>query len=566
MFEGHDQTIFDLLVERRLVDVAQLELALAEHRATGRPFASVLCELGLIEKPELLHAVAGYLGVAYTGNVPVKLPEPALALVDAGLARSYGVAPLQADATSITLLAVNPFNAQLAGDLGFVLEREVRLTVADPDLVAALIRQHYGEEEYSVADLTREWNSSAVPGTSAEGETFAEADLEQLAGQTPIIRFVSVVLTQAIKERASDLHFEPFEREFKIRCRVDGALRELAPPPKSLALPIISRLKVLAHLNIAERRLPQDGRIRLNVSGRTVDLRVSTLPTQFGESVVLRVLDQSALSLDLAQLGLPAPIETGLRAALNRPHGMIIVTGPTGSGKTTTLYSCLKTLHEPGVKILTVEDPVEYEIDGIMQVPVNSATGLTFSRALRSFLRQDPDIVMVGEMRDLETAQIAIQAALTGHLVLSTLHTNDAPGAVTRLLDLGIEPFLLASTLEAVVAQRLLRRICPECKVARVPTDGVWRQLGFDPVALRGQSCYAGQGCATCHHTGYRGRLGIFEFLLIDDALRDLIVAGASLRQLREKAALAGSKSLRAAAVQAMLAGETTPEEVARYT
>jgi len=564
MFAGHDQTVYDLLLERRLVDRAQLELAQEEHRATGRSFAAVLLELGLIDKPELLHAVAGFLGVAYTGNIPTKLPAPALALLDGGLARSYGVAPLEADAASITLLAINPFNSHLVGDLGFVLEREVRVTVADPDAVAALIRLHYGEEEYSVAELARELVTAIAPG--AETETLAEADLEQLAGQTPIIRYVNVVLTQAIKDHASDIHFEPFEHEFKIRCRVDGALRELAPPPKTLALPIISRLKVLAHLNIAERRLPQDGRIKLNVSGRAVDLRVSTLPTQFGESVVLRVLDQAALALELAQLGLPAPIETGVRAALSRPHGLIIITGPTGSGKTTTLYSCLKTLHEPGVKILTVEDPVEYEIDGIMQVPVSYAAGLTFARALRSFLRQDPDIVMVGEMRDLETAQIAIQASLTGHLVLSTLHTNDAPGAVTRLLDLGIEPFLLASTLEAVLAQRLLRRICPDCKSESVPSAGALRQLGFDPAAFHGKTCYAGQGCSSCHHTGYRGRLGIFEYLPINDALRDLIVSGASLMQLREKASALGMTSLREAGVRAMLAGETSLEEVARYT
>jgi len=564
MFDGHDQTVFDLLAERRVVDHAQLELARAEHWATGKAFASVLLDLGLIDKPALLHAVAEHLGAVYVNSVPASLPGPALALVDGNLARSYGVAPLQADTATIALLAVDPFNVQLTGDLAFVLEREVRLTVADPEQVSALIRQHYGEEENSLAELVRELGSAAT--TIADPDAIADADLEQLAGQTPIIRFVNLVLFQAIKDRASDIHFESFELEFKIRCRVDGALRELAPPPKTLALPIISRLKVLAHLNIAERRLPQDGRIKLTVAGRAVDLRVSTLPTQFGESVVLRVLDQSALQLELGQLGLPAAIETGLRATLGRPHGMIIVTGPTGSGKTTTLYSCLKLLHSPGVKILTVEDPVEYEIDGIMQVPVSHAAGLTFARALRSFLRQDPDIVMVGEMRDLETAQIAVQASLTGHLVLSTLHTNDAPGAVTRLLDLGIEPFLLASTLEAVVAQRLLRRICLECKIVRAPSENALRQLGLVPGRLGDRTCYAGRGCPACHHTGYRGRLGIFEFLPVNDALRELIVAGASLQQLREKAAALGMTTLRDAGICAMFAGETTFEEVIRYT
>lgn len=564
MFEGHDQTVFDLLIERRLVGRKKLELAQAEHWETGKAFATVLLDLGLIDKPTLLHAVASHLGAGYADVIPATLPAPALALLDGGLARSYRVVPWQADARSISLLAVNPFNAQLAGDLGFVLEREVRVTVADPEIVSALIRQHYGEEEVSLAELARELGTAVTPG--AASETLGESDLAQLAGQTPIVRFVNLVLTQAIKEQASDIHFEPFEHEFKIRCRVDGTLRELAPPPKSLALPIISRLKVLAHLNIAERRLPQDGRIKLTVAGRAVDLRVSTLPTQFGESVVLRVLDQSALSLDLAQLGLPVLIEERVRANISRPHGMFIVTGPTGSGKTTTLYSCLKVLHSPGVKILTVEDPVEYEIEGIMQVPVSYAAGLTFARALRSFLRQDPDIVMVGEMRDLETAQIAIQASLTGHLVLSTLHTNDAPGAVTRLLDLGIEPFLLASTLEAVIAQRLLRRVCTDCKTAHDPTDMAWRQLGLDPAHYAGRPCYVGQGCAACHHTGYRGRLGIFEYLPINDELRDLIVAGAALMQLRQKATALGMTSLREAGVRAMLNGETSFAEVARHT
>ena len=564
MFEGHDQTVFDLLAERRLVDLAQLERAREEQWETGKPFATVLLDLGLIAKPALLLAVADHLGAEYSESIPANLPAPALAVLDGNLARSYRVAPLRADSGSISLLAVDPFNAQLTGDLGFVLEREVHVTVADPEAVTALIRQHYGDEEVSLAELARELGSAVAP--AVEGEVLAEADLEQLAGQTPIIRFVNLVLQQAIKDRASDIHFEPFEHEFKIRCRVDGTLRELAPPPKSLALPIISRLKVLSHLNIAERRLPQDGRIKLTVLGRAVDLRISTLPTQFGESVVLRVLDQSALALELSQLGLPATIEAGVRATIARPHGMFIVTGPTGSGKTTTLYSCMKVLHTPDVKILTVEDPVEYEIDGIMQVPVNLATGLSFARALRSFLRQDPDIVMVGEMRDLETAQIAVQASLTGHLVLSTLHTNDAPGAVTRLLDLGVEPFLLASTLEAVLAQRLLRRVCPECKTARLHSESALRQLGFDPAQFGGRPCYTGQGCPACRHTGYRGRLGIYEYLPVNDELRDLIVAGASLMQLRQKAAAFGMTTLRAAGVRALLEGETTLEEVVRYT
>jgi type IV pilus assembly protein PilB len=331
-------------------------------------------------------------------------------------------------------------------------------------------------------------------------------------------------------------------------------------------LPIISRLKVLANLNIAERRLPQDGRIKLTVAGRAVDLRVSTLPTQFGESVVLRVLDQTAVQLALDQIGLPPAILAGVQEIIRRPNGIFVVTGPTGSGKTTTLYSCLKLLNTIDAKLLTVEDPVEYEIDGVMQVPVNLAAGLTFAGALRTFLRQDPDIVMIGEIRDLETAQIGIQAALTGHLVLSTLHTNDAASAITRLVELGIEPFLLASTVEAVLAQRLLRRICPACRTVRDPDPALLRHLGMDPATHAGRLFYRGAGCVACNLLGYKGRVGIFEFLRVSDALRDLIVSGASLIDLRQRALAEGLTPLREAGIAAVLAGETTIEEVIKYT
>ena len=564
MFEGHNQAIYELLAARRLVEPAALAGAFAEHRARGRPLATTILDLGLLDKPALLRAVADHLGCEYTAEPPAVLPGDALALVDAGMARTHGVAPVAADGCSITLLAIDPFNPNLVNDLTFALERDVRVAVADPEQVRQLIRQHYGDEEISLADALTALRS--VTGEAGDGAALTETDIERMAGQTPVIRFVNLVLAQAIRDQASDIHFEPFEREFRIRCRVDGALCEMSPPPKNLTRPIISRLKVLANLNIAERRLPQDGRIRLTLGGRVVDLRVSTLPTQFGESVVLRVLDQSSLRLELARLGLPAAIQAGVEEIIRRPNGIFLVTGPTGSGKTTTLYSCLKALNSIGSKLLTVEDPVEYEIDGVMQVPVNLPAGLTFARALRTFLRQDPDIVMVGEIRDLETAQIAIQASLTGHLVLSTLHTNDAPGAVTRLVDMGIEPFLLASTLEAVLAQRLVRRICPACKAPLEPTADLVRLLGADPVALQGRPFYSGPGCAACHHTGYQGRLGLFEYLRLTDALRELVGQGASLGQLRQKSLAGGMTSLRAAGLQAILAGETTVEEVLKYT
>jgi type IV pilus assembly protein PilB len=564
MFEGHDQAVFDLLTERSLVAPASLQEAFEGHKATGKPFARMVVDLGLLDRPALFRAVAGHLNCDCAAELPGSLPDEAVALVDASLARTYGIAPLSGDSFSVSLAAIDPFNPQLVNDLAFALEREVRVAVADPEAVQALIRRHYGEEEVTLDDVLGDLQAQALD--TPEGGTLSETDIEQLAGLTPIIRFVNVVLAQAIRDRASDIHFEPFEHDFRIRYRIDGALHDMAPPPKSLALPIISRIKVLANLDIAERRLPQDGRIRLTLAGRAVDLRVSTLPTQFGESVVLRVLDQSAVRLELGQLGLPEGIRRGVEDIIHRPNGILIVTGPTGSGKTTTLYSCLKVLNTTDAKLLTVEDPVEYEIDGVMQVPVNLAAGLTFARALRTFLRQDPDIVMVGEIRDLETAQIAIQASLTGHLVLTTLHTNDAPSAITRLLDMGIEPFLLASTVEAVLAQRLLRRLCQACRAAYEPDARLLHQLALEPGKVTGRRFFKETGCPECHHTGYRGRIGIFEFLRVSDPLRELIVRGASLIDLRQKAQAEGLTTLRAAGIAAVLSGDTTAEEVLKYT
>ncbi len=564
MFTGHDQIVFDLLAQRRLIEPALLQAAFGERETTGKSFASTVLDLGLLDKPALLRAVADHLDQTYIPEPPAALPDDVLGLVDGAMARIYGVAPIAADEFSVSLIAVDPFDPNTVNDLTFALEREVRMAVTDPDRVTLLIRQHYGEGETSFDEAL----SELLARVEDRGDEAAltEEDIEQLAGQTPVIRFVNLVLARAIRDRASDIHFEPFEHEFNIRCRIDGALHDMPPPPRGLALPILSRLKVLANLNIAERRLPQDGRIKLALGGRVVDLRVSTLPTQFGESVVLRVLDQDSMQLRLGQIGLPESVRKGVDEAIRRPNGILIVTGPTGSGKTTTLYSCLTELNVVGSKLLTVEDPVEYEIDGVMQVPVNPGAGLTFARALRTFLRQDPDIVMVGEIRDLETAQIAIQASLTGHLVLSTLHTNDAPGAVTRLVDMGIEPFLLASTLEAVLAQRLVRRICPSCKVALTPTEALLRQLGAAPGVLRGRSFYAGEGCAECHHTGYKGRLGIFEFLRMTEPLRELVMSGASLVEVRQMALSEGMGTLRDAGLAAILTGQTTVEEVIKYT
>jgi type IV pilus assembly protein PilB len=476
--------------------------------------------------------------------------------------------PLQADDQNIDLLVTDPFNTQAVDDLTFALDRNLRLYFADPDKVDVQIKQHYGEDEESIDDLLQEISTGKIDtgAAGAPGRELSERDIESMAEQTPIIKFVNLVVGQAIRDKASDIHFEPFEHEFKIRYRIDGALYEMAPPPKQLALPIISRIKVLASLNIAERRVPQDGRIKITIGGRQVDLRVSTLPTQFGESVVLRVLDQSAVRLDMTQLGMPDDVFNGMQEILKRPNGIFIVTGPTGSGKTTTLYSGLRVINTVDLKLLTAEDPVEYEIEGIMQVPVNPLVGLTFASALRSFLRQDPDVIMVGEIRDLETAQIAIQASLTGHLVLSTLHTNDSAGAVTRLVDMGVEPFLIASSVEAVLAQRLVRRVCTQCKTSYLPPADLLSQVGISRENVGSRQFFFGKGCPVCSQSGYKGRLGIYEWLRLSEAVRDLVTQRAPTLVIRQKAIEQGMRTLRDDGMRAIFDGNTSIEEVIKYT
>ena len=563
MFAAHPVAVTELLRSRGLVDEDRLEAALAEHDATGKPVAELLVNQGAIALEDLLRAIADHLHCEYAENLPSQLPGEAVSVLSGELARTYGVAPLRLDTGAFVVLAVDPFNSRMVEDLTFALGRDVRVVVADPVHVEALIKQHYGEDETSIEDMLA--HVATLEG-AADDNSLSAVELEAMADQAPLIRFVNVVLAQAIKDGASDIHFEPFEKDYKIRYRVDGALYEMAPPPKHLALPIASRLKVLANLNIAERRIPQDGRIKITLRGRPVDLRVSTLPTQFGESVVLRVLDQGAVRLELAQIGLPAAIEAGLRSVIKRPNGIVIVTGPTGSGKTTTLYSALRELNDAERKLLTAEDPVEYEIEGVMQVPVNAGIGLTFERALRSFLRQDPDVIMVGEIRDVETARIAIQASLTGHLVLATLHTNDAPGAVTRLIDMGVEPYLISSTLEAVLAQRLVRRICPECRESYEPDAALLAQLGMNAATRDGRPFFRGCGCSHCAGTGYRGRSGLFEWLPINEGMRSDIAGKSGSFDLRRRALADGMRPLREAGWQALLEGVTTAEEVLQYT
>ena len=491
-----------------------------------------------------------------------------LRVIPAKTARMYQCLPVGMAGSTVQVALADPLNVSRVDELGFVIKRDVQLVVADPVQVQKAIEKFYPQESESVSDVLKELGDDKEIAREASEVAVTDdaAMMARLADQAPIVRFVDLVLFQAVQDRASDIHFEPFETEFKIRYRVDGALYEMSPPPKHLAVPVVSRIKVMANLNISERRLPQDGRITYPIGNRTIDLRVSTLPTQFGESVVLRVLDRSAVNLEIESLGFPKYLYDYTVEAIQRPNGIFVVTGPTGCGKTTTLYSCLRRVNTIDSKLLTAEDPVEYDIDGIMQVAINEGVGLTFSKALRSFLRQDPDIIMVGEMRDLETAQISIQASLTGHLVLSTLHTNDAPGAVTRLVDMGVEPFLISSTMVAVIGQRLVRTICKNCRTPFEPTEAQLSLLNLSPHDLGDKTFYYGRGCSTCNDTGYRGRKGIFELLIINDAIRLLINERAPTVVMRQKAVELGMVPLREDGLRSIFDGDTTIEEVVKYT
>lgn len=556
-----------LVKEQGLIDDLQYEEVVQEQARTGKPISQLLQEMGLVEMDTQLHLIAQYLGTEVVNLDGVEIPPEVLQSIPPSSARMYQALPVEVVDSVLRVALIDPLNPSAIDELSYAVGKEIQVVVADPAAVARLIDKYYGQETESVSDILKQLGADIDKGREVEARAVEDANqLADLANEPPIIRFVNLVLYQAIQDRASDIHFEPFEDEFKIRYRVDGALYEMSPPPKHLALPVISRLKVMANLNIAERRLPQDGRINFQVGDRQVDLRVSCLPTQFGESVVLRVLDRATVNLELENLGMPQAIYDYLVEAIQRPNGIIIVTGPTGSGKTTTLYSCLRRINTIDQKLLTAEDPVEYDIEGIMQVPINEAVGLTFARALRAFLRQDPDVIMVGEMRDLETAQIGIQASLTGHLVLTTLHTNDAPGAITRLIDMGVEPFLISSTLMAVLAQRLVRTICKKCRTPFEPTESQLELLNLSPHDIGDKVFYYGRGCQACHDTGYKGRKGIFELLVVTEPIRALINERAPTVVLRQKAVELGMATLREDGLRSIFDGETTIEEVLKYT
>jgi len=564
MLDPESETLKTMLMDEEICTEEQILEIQEEHERTGKKFADLLVDYEIISADDLLNLIARNLGTECVDLKGVELEKEVVDMMDGQTVRMYGVLPLRWNGQLLTVASANPLNYQIADELRFILNKDVQIVIAKADQIEAAIEKFYPVEMATMHDMLSNLDIEVKDGDDLSSEDLK--DLEQVANEAPIIRFVDVILYQAIKDEASDIHFEPFEKEFKIRYRVDGALYEMAPPPKNLAVPVISRVKIMSGLNIAERRRPQDGRIQLRIAGRPVDLRVSTLPTSHGESVVLRVLDRSVVNLSLDALGMGQDVLQSIRDTIKLPNGIFIVTGPTGSGKTTTLYSALTEVNHVEDKLLTAEDPVEYNIEGIVQLPVNEAIGMTFARALRAFLRQDPDRILVGEVRDLETAQIAIQASLTGHFVFTTLHTNDAAGAVTRLIDMGVEPFLITSSLVAVLGQRLLRRVCKNCRTPFEPKDEDLKLLNLTREEIGDRKFYYGKGCAICNQTGYKGRIAICEFLPINNQIRQLIYQKAPSRVITEKSRELGMRTIREDGVRNIIDGTTTMEEVLKYT
>ena len=554
-----------LLRDRGLITEDQLEKALEEARTTGEDLGAVMVNLRIISEKDILKALGLDSKVEKVDLTRMEIPPEVIKKISPAIARIYEVVPIKFERNALTIAMADSLNVSTLDDLRFTLGIPVKGAVAAKEDIAGTIAKLYGVEEETVSELLREIEEE-LP-TKKIGEEEMDVDtLQEMASGAPVVKLLNLILTQAIKDRASDIHFEPFDEEYKVRYRVDGALYEMVSPPKELSLPISSRIKVMAGLDIAERRLPQDGRILFSLGRKKVDLRVSTLPTVFGESVVMRVLDKSVVSLSLDQIGFPADTLRKVRELVAKPNGIILVTGPTGCGKTTTLYSCLREINKIDYKIITTEEPVEYDIPGIMQVNINSKLGLDFSLCLRHILRQDPDIILVGEIRDVETAQMAIQASLTGHLVFSTLHTNDAPGAITRMTDMGIEPFLITSTLEAVFAQRLVRTICPNCKEEYEPDEAALKELSLTSEDIKGKKLFYGRGCRECNNTGYRGRMAICELLILNDEVRSAVLKRTPTAEIREIARKHGMRMLREDGLLRIYDGLTTIEEVVRAT
>lgn len=565
------RTLGRILVKMGILTREKIQECLIIQKKQGgeKQLGDVIRELGLVDEKQLRKALAAQRGMEYVDLAGVELSREVVELIPAQMANAYRVVPIQYDKSqnSMDVAIDSPDNFKATDDLSTLMGFKVKAKVTSPADLNDVLKKYYSREEESINDLIGKLEQDDfLAEFQGRDQSIDLSELKELAESNPVKKLLNLVLLQAIKDKASDIHFEPFETEFKMRYRIDGVLYEMVPPPKYIAVALSSRIKVMANLDIAERRLPQDGRIPLTVRGNPVDLRVSVLPTMFGESVVLRVLDRSQLDLKLDNLGMDAEDMNIVRQLIQKPNGIIIVSGPTGCGKTTTLYSAMKELNTIDSKLITTEDPVEYDIDGIIQVQMKPDIGLTFARCLRHILRQDPDIILVGEIRDLETAQISAQASLTGHLVFTTLHTNDAPSVIARLLDLGLEPFLITATLEGIVAQRLVRKICKNCREPYEPTEEQLLELDLTPDMVRGKIFYYGRGCDQCNNTGYRGRIGIFEIMVFNDEIRELVMNHGSANVLRNAAKKAGMRMLREKGLTAVYNGQTTIEEVVKET
>jgi len=560
-----------ILTDLGLIDDEQLEQMLAEQESRG---GELLGRVGLsmefYSDEQLGEALAEQWNTVFVTLYDKQIGHDLVEIISRTMAEMYRVVPLELKDNRLTIATADPQKIQIADELRVFLGYDIHVVVATDGEIDKAIEKFYSGEIETVESIVEEMEADKdLANAAKEIGNDGPIDLtsaEAMADSAPVRKLLNLVLLMAIKENASDIHLEPFEDTFRIRMKADGVLQEMVPPPKHLSFAITTRIKVMANLDIAERRMPQDGRIELSVSGHPVDLRVSVLPTLFGESVVMRVLDRGVVSLDLDKLGMDEGILRRFREVMVRPNGIILVTGPTGSGKTTTLYSALSELNEPDDKIITTEDPIEYDIEGIVQVPIDADLGVTFASALRAILRQDPDRILVGEIRDVETAEIAIQAALTGHMVFSTLHTNDSPATVTRLRDMGVQPFLITATVEAILAQRLVRRICANCKEEYVPDAETLADLELTSDQVAGKTFYRGKGCDKCSGTGYKGRLGLYELLIMNDELRDLVVRNASTEEIRELARKGGMVTLRDSGMVNMFAGHTTADEVIRET
>ncbi len=540
-----------------------------QSQRQGVKIGQIFLELGLVDEVQLQMALAAQRGMEYVSLDGFDIPPDVVEKVPAQMAKTYHIVPIEynREQNELTVALDSPDNFRATDDLSTLMGFKVTAKITDRDVLESALTKYYETQDENITELIDEiQGDSFLAEFEGRNQSIDLDELKELSESNPVKKLLNLVLLQAIRDKASDIHFEPFENEYKMRYRIDGVLYEMVPPPKYIAAALSSRIKVMANLDIAERRLPQDGRISLTVENNPIDLRVSVLPTMFGESVVLRVLDRSQAMFDLAALGLRTDAQEIIRQLIHKPNGIIIVTGPTGCGKTTTLYSALHELNDIGTKIITTEDPIEYDIDGIIQVQMKPAIGLVFARCLRSILRQDPDIILVGEIRDLETAEIAAQSSLTGHIVFTTLHTTDAPSSIARLLDLGIEPFLLTATIEGIVSQRLVRRICENCKTAFEPSEAQLMELQLTPDDIKGKKFYYGRGCSKCNGTGYRGRIGVFEIMVFNDEIRDLVMNQASTAVLRSAGQKAGMRLLRDNGLEAIYDGVTTIDEVVKET